>query len=169
MNRPGEVKESELGPGWKLMIVASFAMLSMLTWGMSPLQKLVEKVQHKETIRAQLKVCTEVRAMIPVYQDWVSKLWVSGCAWQTRNIMVSMTDDSKESQRIEEEFKNQEGLSFEKAINLCSQPAAEAMRENKIVDRVATPIYFEKFDCPKIYEEAKKLGIPEDENERNNE
>jgi hypothetical protein len=151
------IKQEENNGIWKVMIVGSFLMLSMLTWGMSPLQKLVEKVQHKETIKAKLLVCSEIRASMSIYQDWLEKLWVSGCMWETRNIYVTLQPEKEKD--IEAQIKAQEGLEFDKFLNHCSKPAAEAIKDNKVTEKVATPLYFEKLDCPAVYEEAKKLGI----------
>lgn len=157
MRSPGEQKESEFGAGWKFLIVSSFVMLSMLTWAVSPLAKLVEKVQHKETVKAQLKVCKQVRAMIPVYEDWVIRLWKSGCFWENYNIIATLEPDRAED--VRKQLDEGEGLDFERMDNRCGQAAASAIQSNKVVDKVATPIYFNELDCPKLYEEAKKLGI----------
>lgn len=142
----------------KSMTISSFVMLSMLTWATSPLQKLVENVQHKETIKAQLKVCAEVRSMLDVYADWTTTLFESGCLWEVRNILLAFGPE-KERDNIKKEFLEEKGSVFESTMNRCKQGSAQAMKEFKIVDRVATPIYFEKFNCPKIIEEAEKLGI----------
>ena len=146
---------------WKALIVSSFVMLSMLTWAASPLQKLVEKVQHKETIKAQMKVCSQVRAMFPVYQDWVQTLWMSGCIWQTRNLMMEL--EPKNEKEIEKQIAESEGPYYEKVDNLCRPAAAAAMREHKIAERVAYPMYMEHLKCPDVYDEAKKLGIEEED------
>lgn len=152
------VQDSELSPLMKSMIISSFVMLSMLTWGMSPLQKIIENVQHKEAVRAQLKVCAEVRSMFDVYADWTSRLFESGCLWESRNILLALSPE-KEHDNLKKEFLEQKGPNFEQFMNKCSQASSQAMKEFKITDRVVTPIYFEKFNCPKVIEEAEKLGI----------
>lgn len=157
---PGEQKDDN-GAIWKGLILASFIMLSMLTWASSPLQKLVEKVQHKQTVKAKLIVCAEIRAMIPVYQDWTAKLFKGGCIWEAGNTF-SWVNPDKWDKEWHKEFEDQEGPLFEETVNRCARGAADNELQNKITDRVATPLYFEKLDCPSILKEAEKLGIMED-------
>lgn len=154
-------EDSGLNGTLKFMVVCSFIMLSMLTWASSPLQKLVEKVQHKETIKAKLFVCSEIRASIPVYQKWTTDLWNSGCLWVMRDLLT-INLNSKDQQGIIEQFKDHEGPHFEGALNHCSAASAAASKQHQIVDRVATPLYFERLACPEILKEAEKLGILEE-------
>lgn len=158
---PRQPMNVEQSPIWKILIVSSFIMLSMLTWMASPLQKLVEKVQHKETVKAQLKVCQQVRAMFPVYTEWVQRLWVSGCIWENVQIHGMLFPDTFEE--VLKQVKANEGIEFEKMLNRCSPPAAAALKDNEIADRIVTPIYFEQMKCPELYEEAKKLGIEDED------
>lgn len=145
---------------WKILIVSSFVMLSMMTWATSPLQKLAEKVQHKEEIKAKIKVCSEIRAMMPVYEEWVGRLFISGCLWELRNVMLTL-DPSKEKE-IRKQFQDQEGLEYEKYANDCAEGAAANQLQNKISERVVAPLYLEHLKCPDIYDEAKKLGLEEE-------
>lgn len=146
---------------WKAMIVSSFIMLSMMTWAASPLLKLVEKVQHKETVKAKLKVCTQLNAMLPVYRDWTNKLFSSGCIYQVRSFLFALAPEREAE--IKQQWKDQEGLDWDKWMNVCQDAASRNERDNRITDRVLTPIYFEDMNCPEVVDEAKKLGVEVDD------
>lgn len=134
-----------------------FVMLSMLTWGASPLQKLVEKVQYKETIKVKMKLCNEMRAMLPVYQDWTRLLFINGCLWFSRESLFITFPEKKDA--IRQQWADQEGKEFELMNNTCMMAAAAQQEENNIRDEVASPLYYDKLDCPAIYDEADKLRI----------
>lgn len=146
---------------FKAMIVCSFIMLSMLTWAAGPIQKLVEKVQYKETIKAKLKVCSEIRSMLPVYEEWTRTLFINGCLWQARGFLFAVMPEKEDE--IRKQFKDQEGKMFDDMNNACIQGAAAQQEENNIRDMVLSPIYHTKLDCPALYDEAEKLGIKEED------
>jgi len=146
---------------WKAMTIVSFLMLSMLTWGMSPLQKLVEKVQHKETVKAKVKVCRQMLAMLPVYEQWTGRLFTNGCLWQGRGFAIALYPEREKELR--KQWEDQEGKEFDMVNHNCMEGAAAQQRENNIRDKVLSPLYHENLDCPAVYEEAEKLGIKEDE------
>ena len=156
--------EDGLQPIFKIMIVTSFFMLSMLTWGASPLQKLVEKVQEKETVKGQMKACNEIRAMLPVYEGYVENIFKMGCIWQSRNIAIFLNkDDPKRVKEIEDAFSNEEGGFYEQVNNECLSAGAEYQSKGNLKELMVNQLYFEKLKCPITFDNAKKLGIEDED------
>ncbi len=153
--------QQEQNPIWKVMIVISFIMLSMLTWAMSPLQKLVEKVQHKETVKAKVSVCNKIHQMLPVYEDWTRQLFTNGCLWQARSFVIAAIPEKEKD--VRQQWKDEEGKEFEMFNNNCIQGAIAQQEENNMRDKVLNPIYHHTLDCPAVFKEAEELGIKEDE------
>lgn len=141
---------------YKLLIVLCFGMLSMLTWASSPMQVLVEKVQHKETIKAKGKACREMLALSSTYTDYVERMFVSGCLWETRNYLLETKP--KYAEQIEKDFNDQESKLFEVAKNHCVDGGFAYQKEGKIKEEIVSDLS-EKFDCENVFVEMKKLGI----------
>lgn len=148
---------------WKFMIVGSFAMLSTLTWGSSPLQKVFEKVQRKEQVIATVRVCREIRASISIYENYFQDMFRSGCMWEIKNTMFLIYQDEAKREEVRSWFKKDETPEWDKFYNHCSEGSANYLQEGKLKDIVLSPIYHDQLNCPAMEEEAKKLGIKEED------
>lgn len=146
---------------WKAMIFCSFLMLSVLTWAAGPIQKVFEKVQHKETVKAKMLLCSEIRAGLPVYEDWTRRLFINGCLWLGRSVMVELNADKADA--IRQQWKDEQGKEFDMINNECIAAAAAQQEQNNMRDRVLSPLYHEKLNCPAVYDEAEKLGLKEED------
>lgn len=136
-------------------------MLSVLTWAASPIQKLVEKVQEKETIKAKKKLCDHIYGMQDVYEDYVQRMFVSGCIWNTREVLIALNPDKKE--HYNKMFKDQDDLEFEKFKNNCIGGGSEYQRQGKIKELMVSDLYHDQLKCPEVYEKAKELSIKDDD------
>lgn len=147
---------------FKFLIVMNFILLSCLTWLAGPIQKALEKVNHKEMVKANYRVCSHIRAMQPVYDEYVMNMFTSGCTWASGMDLIN-TLPKKEQNKIEKEFADHDGEIFELALNRCRSEAAEYNRLGRITEALISNIYFQELKCPAVYEELKRLNITEEE------
>ena len=155
------VPEKEFNGMWKFLIVSSFAMLSALTWGASPIQKLIEKVQKKETVKAQVKICRHIESMQDVYEQHVKNMFASGCMWTTREVMIGLHVDKKDYYK--KLFEDKDDLEYEKFKDNCLDGGSEYQRQGKIKEVMVSDLYHDQMKCPDVYKEAEKLGLKEDD------
>lgn len=141
--------------------IGSFIMLCMLTWAASPIQKLFENIQKKEKLIATYYVCDELRSSLDVYEEYMEGMFETGCMFTTRNANIELFPDRKEE--ILKLFEQKSSIQYENWLNNCSVGATNYVADNKLKEGIASPIYHHTLNCPKVYDDLKKLGIKEED------
>ena len=151
---------------WKTLIVLSFIMLSAMTWANSPIQKIIEKTQKKQTLIAKFKVCEEMMASEDVYKSYTKNIFVSGCLTNMRDFLVILNPDKEE--HFKNVFQQQSSEEFDSWLNACTGSANDYEQQGKITAIIIREAYYETLKCDKVVEEAQAMGITKkDINEQN--
>jgi hypothetical protein len=137
------------------LLTAIFILVSILTWASGPIQKMNEKVQHKETVKATVAVCDRIRAMQDPYNAKIEKTWVSGCLYSLKTGLESVhKKDPNYKKFLDQTFKNQEGPDWDAFMNFCGIAAQDYREHEGMVDDL-----FSSMNCYDAYNEAEKLHL----------
>lgn len=152
---------------FKFLIVMTFILVSCLTWLAGPIQKALEKVQHKETVKANYRVCTHMRSMEEVYEKYVRNMFASGCLAEVKFIYNKVVPESKQDRatraKIILELEDENSDFFQETMNQCHEMAADYNRMGRISEALVSNIYYQKLNCPAVYKELDKLGIKQED------
>lgn len=147
---------------WKFFAISSFIMLSTMTWASKPFQKIFEKIQEKETVKAELKICSMVRQLQPKHTKHIEDIFASGCLYGTREAIYMMAEgDDGFNAVIKNMFNNQDSIEFGKYDYSCNYAKSKILKENS--EEVISALYNEDLKCPEVFDKAEKLGISTDE------
>lgn len=139
-------------------------MLSLLTWGSGPLQKVMEKIEQKATIRAALKVCNQLRTQEEVYTNYVQQMFASGCVFATRQGMHEMKSIVKPGTKIftddeiDKIFHDHDSLEWDHIKSFCMEGGARYNLGGYIKEGMVSDLE-KTLECSRTAEYAEKMGI----------
>lgn len=142
---------------WKVLIVACFAMLSMLTWAAKPIAETVEKMQKKQKAIAVLLVCERIASMEETYGEYMKNNFISGCLWETRNILKALRP--KKSDEVDKIFQEASSLEYDGMRDHCANGGNAYMAEGRIKEIMIADIYHQRLKCDDWAKYAATLGI----------
>ena len=154
-------KTESLSPIWKILIVMSFAMLSALTWAAKPLADTYEKIQKKQKAIAVITICRRIVALEEPYGKVMKNNFVSGCLWETRNVLKEI--QPKKSEYIDKLFQEQSSIEFNNMADHCSNGANAYMAEGRIKEIMIAGLYHEELKCNDWETYARNLGVTEED------
>lgn len=150
-----------LHPIWKMLIIFSFIMLSMLTWAAKPIADTMEKIKHKQRAVAVIKLCNQIKEKEDIWAAFMRSNFVSGCLYQAREIMIEL--QPKKRDMITEMFEKQKDPVFDRFKDDCSNAAHQYLVQGRINNILMEGIYNEELECPRWIEHGMKLELKEED------
>lgn len=146
---------------WKVLAILSFIMLSALTWAAKPLADTYEKIQKKQKAIAVITICRRIVAFEEPYGKIMNSNFVSGCLWETRNVLKSL--QPKKSEYVDKVFQEQSSLEWDSMRDHCANGANAYMAEGRIKEVMVAGLYHEELKCPDWESYARTLGVTEED------
>ena len=134
---------------WKMMIVASFIMLSALTWGSGLIQKAVEKIEKKHEKQAIQAICAVAWGKRDVYTMWMQNAFTSGCMVNARAAMGAMARNKKEHDAVYDEWAEGKSKRYIMAKDWCEGVAGQYIEEGKIQSYLMASVFID-LGCDKL-------------------
>lgn len=166
MTTPGPIKsEGNRFDGFTTFMISCMFGVTLLTVAKyNPFDLAVKTMEHKLDVKARLNVCNIVHAQSDTYERYFSESYKSGCLTTTRDYLLALTDgvNKKRHDEIEADFKAMEGNEWNRAMDLCSGYASAWTSQGPIRELAISGLKT-TLTCAETYEEAKKLGLLEND------
>ncbi len=126
-----------------VILLLNTILLGSMTFLQGPLTKIADNLTKKYQEKALAKMCYLALQKKEDYLEYSRGMFISGCLWKTREDLMNKYTDPKQREIIEDVFKKQESMEFDKVSIKCQQGASDYQLQGKIPEKMISAVYYD--------------------------